>query len=135
MSIVHRRAGACEGRPPLVVQFAKNPGQLATVGLAQSIEESFGLRPARPAHLLAQLPSTLGELDQGRPPVLRIGAPPNELLRFEVVDHLSDRSRGDPQVLGQFRRAQCTEAGDHAKRASLRRGDVPLCHRLLGGVA
>ena len=89
----------------------------------------------RAARIASRTPAPCSvRLNQRGPAVGRVRAALGQATGLKGVGHLGDRTRGDAQVLGQFRQAHVPVIPEHAQRPEGRRRDVPGGQRLVGGL-
>jgi hypothetical protein len=118
-----------------VPELPENTGQVRAVCLAEPVECSFCRCAADRADRIEDTRAVPGQLDQGGPPVVGVGAPFDQAASLQGIGNLGGRARRDAQVLRERRQAHLPVPRQHAHRPQLRRGDVPGSQRLLGRFA
>jgi len=117
-----------------VAELAKNAGQVGAVRSAEPAEDPLGLGPARRADRVEDTGAALGQLGQRGPAVGRVRPAFGQATGLKSVDHLRDRTRGDTQVLRQFRQAHGAMAPEYAQCPEGGGRDVPGGQRLMRGL-
>lgn len=130
-----------EHRPPLpktvgsISKFAENTGEVGTVGLADPVEGSFGLRCLGHANRVKNAGAVVGYLYKGGPPVAGIGSALDQAPCLEGINDFSGRARRDVQMARKLRQAHHSVAPQHSQSSQLGRADVPGSKEALGDVA